>query len=475
VVSKGLLFCWQIILARMLGAHGYGLYGTIGALLAVGAVIPDLGMGIIVIRDVASDPRQTDRYLAATMILQPALALAGYVVLIAISIVGYETELTVLLAIAAFGLLVDVFGNLAHNQMVAAEQMLVPSLINIGHVSLAIVFGWTALKAGGGMGGLYGALLTAGIIRSVVYMALLKKQGRHPGFSLDGDLVRRLLSAGAPLAAAAFLTMATSHIDKLLTTALTNPSNTGYLTAGYIVVFGMQELVSTPWLVATLPLMARMHTEGETTRVHGLAAALLSLSLATGLPLAIGISSLAEPLATWIYGSAFVATSDVLPLLAWLGVAAMANSVIAQVLTVQDRQLTIMKVRGVCLAANALLTVSLLPGLGVRGAALAALCAEAITLLLMASSASLTRGFWDAIGDRLWRLAIAAAAMAAALRWTMPQGELTAVAIGAFAYAASALAVGVIRPDDVQLIRRLVEGFREAPPAWRAGVPAGVE
>ncbi|MCD4686359.1 MAG: hypothetical protein K8S97_10520, partial [Anaerolineae bacterium] len=46
VVSKGALFLWQLALARWLGAEGYGTYGTIGALLAIGAAIPEFGMGL---------------------------------------------------------------------------------------------------------------------------------------------------------------------------------------------------------------------------------------------------------------------------------------------------------------------------------------------------------------------------------------------------------------------------------------------
>ncbi|MCZ2098477.1 MAG: hypothetical protein LC121_19900, partial [Anaerolineae bacterium] len=65
VVSKGLLFGWQLALARWLGASDYGVYGTIGALLAIGAAIPEFGMGLIVVRDVATRPAQAGRTLGA--------------------------------------------------------------------------------------------------------------------------------------------------------------------------------------------------------------------------------------------------------------------------------------------------------------------------------------------------------------------------------------------------------------------------
>ena len=77
IASKGLLFVWQLILARWLGAGDYGIYGTIGALLAIGAAFPEFGMGLIVIRDIANRPHDAGRYLTATLTLQPLFAAVG--------------------------------------------------------------------------------------------------------------------------------------------------------------------------------------------------------------------------------------------------------------------------------------------------------------------------------------------------------------------------------------------------------------
>ena len=96
VAAKGLTFVWQLVLARWLGSEGYGIYGTIGALLAVGAAIPEFGMGMIVVRDVAQRPAEASRYLGATLSMQPLLAGAGYAVLMLAR--SFTTRLRALLA-----------------------------------------------------------------------------------------------------------------------------------------------------------------------------------------------------------------------------------------------------------------------------------------------------------------------------------------------------------------------------------------
>jgi O-antigen/teichoic acid export membrane protein len=475
VISKGLLFLWQIMLARLLGAHGYGLYGTIGAMLAIGAAIPDLGVGTVVIRDVARHPKRAGRYLTATLALQPALAVAGYGILITVSLLGYGVELALLVALAALGLVIDVFGNIAHNQMLASDQMVIPSVISIGHILLMIAFGWTALNAGGGIWGLYLALLTAGIARSVAYVISLRRQAVLPEFPVDGGVVRHLLANGLPLAAGAFLALAGTHLDKLLTTALIDPTNTGYLTAGYILVFGLQELVSTPCLVAAMPTMSRWHAQGNTEGLHRFTAALMTVILAAGIPAAISIAALAGPLAQRLFGAGFEATTEVLAPLAWLAVVAMADSVFAQVLTVQNRQSMIMRIRAVALACNALLAVILLPAMGVRGAAVAALVADLAALLLYAATTSLSSAFWSNLGNRLWRLVVAGASMTGTLEWARPHGALAAAAIGILLYLFVSFLVRAIRPGDLRQIQQLLSDFISPLGALGGRTPTAVE
>ncbi|MEP0764482.1 MAG: oligosaccharide flippase family protein, partial [Chloroflexota bacterium] len=251
IVSKGVLFAWQLILARWLGAEGYGIYGTIGALLAVGAAIPDFGMGLIVIRDVANRPQDANRYLTATLTLQPILAALGYVVLmLAAFLLGYDAELRALLAFAALSLLVDALGNMCHNQLLAVERMVIPAAIATGHVIALVVLAGIALAAGAGLWGLYAATLVAGLLRAAVYWAALLRAGARPQFPVDRAVARGLLIAGWPIAVTSFLALAYQHADKLITTAVIGTEGTGQLTAGFVIVFGVIELLSTTVLVA---------------------------------------------------------------------------------------------------------------------------------------------------------------------------------------------------------------------------------
>lgn len=456
IVSRGVLFAWQLILARWLGAEGYGVYGTIGALMAVGAAIPDFGMGLIVIRDVASRPQDANRYLTATLALQPILAALGYLVLTAAAFLfGYEAELRALLAFAALSLLVDALGNMCHNQLLAVERMVIPAAIATGHVIALVILAAIALGAGAGLWGLYAATLAAGLLRAAVYWAALLRVGAHPQFPVDWGLARELLAAGWPIAVTSFLALAYQHADKLITTALIGAESTGQLTAGFVIVFGVIELLSTTVLVAVFPLMSRTYAGGQQRLFEVMLEKLAFLNLTVSLPIAIFTSLLAVPLSAWVFGAEFTRTADVLRILIWYTVVAMSAAVFAKALLVQNRQRRLMVIRVIGLALNVALLVVLLPALDVPGAAIATLIAETVILLAVVRSFRFPADWWARAINHLWRLGLVSVALAAivlALRTVHP---LLAALVGGPAYVALLLLSGAFARDDWDLIYRL--------------------
>ncbi|MEW6578860.1 MAG: oligosaccharide flippase family protein [Chloroflexota bacterium] len=476
IASKGVLFAWQLLLARWLGAEGYGVYGTIGALLAVGAAIPDFGMGLIVIRDVANRPQDANRYLTATLTLQPILAALGYVVLtVAAFLFDYDAELRALLAFAALSLLVDALGNMCHNQLLAIERMVIPAAIATGHVILLVILAGIALAAGAGLWGLYAATLIAGLLRAAVYWAALLRAGARPQFPVDRAVARGLLIAGWPIAVTSFLALAYQHADKLLTTALIGAEGTGQLTAGFVIVFGVIELLSTTVLVAVFPLMSRTYAGGQRRLFEVMLEKLAFFNLTLSLPIAIFTSLLAVPLSAWVFGAEFTRTADVLRILIWYTVVTMIVNVFAKALLVQNRQRRLMIIRAGGLALNVLLLLILLPALDVPGAAVATLIAESAILVAVVRSFTFPADWWGRVINHLWRMALVGVLLAGivlALRTVHP---LVAALVGAPAYVALLLLSGALARDDWDLIYRLataMPGGALIGRWWRRELPA---
>jgi O-antigen/teichoic acid export membrane protein len=457
---SALLLLWQVVLARELGAELYGVYGTIGAMMAVGAAIPDLGMGVIVVRDVARHPDRAGRYFAASLALHAVLAAVGYGLLQgAAALLGYDASLRALLLFVGVNLLVDALGTAGHNQLIAAERMWSTSAIGTVHVLLLVSLGSAALGLGGHLWAVYGCVFAAGIVRTGLYWTTLRRRGLTPAFPVDGHVARRLLSAGLPLGAAAFLALGFQHADKLVTTAVIGAAATGELTVAFVVVFAIVEMLGTTVLLSVFPQMARARPPGP-REIPPLLQPLLHFDVMVGLPAAALIAAFGGDLVTFVFGPAFTGAGPVLAVMGWLVLVRIVEGALAQALTVQDRQTQALAAHAAGLAVNIALTVVLLPRVGLVGAAFGMLAGEMTILAGFVKLLAPDTAWWKSLGRRLGRLALPALALWLCLTMLhgLPVPATAAIAIAA--YGGLTLAGGAVTVDQ---LRALAGGIR-----WRA-------
>lgn len=457
ILSSGLLFGWQLLLAPWLGVSDYGIYGTVGALFAVGVPLASFSMGMIVIRDVARDPKRAGHYLSATLMLQTGLALLAYVgINIGALLLGYSETIRAFTALAGLSLFIDLTGNLSYDQLIARERMVATAVVEVAHVLVRIALAGGLLVLGYGLLGVYAATIVTGFGRSLVLWLALRRLGVRPVFPLDRPLTRLLLVNSAPLALSAFLSLAYQHADKLMTTALLGATGTGYLTAAFVIIYGTIEVLNTTVLIATYPMMSRVYRPDGDNAMFGmivgkLAFFTLLLTLALSLTLTVFAADITLPL----FGSDFRPTADVLRILIWYALVTMVANVYAQGMMVINQQRRLLVVRGGGLLTNICLNIVLLPRLGVTGAALASVLAECLVLVLLAwhmrRYAPQNRNI-----TRQWRLLVVALGTAAVMVLAARLHPVIGIVGGLVFYSGGVIVLRVLSADDWGLLTRLV-------------------
>lgn len=456
VISKGALFGWQLALSLWLGPDEYGIYGTIGGLMANAAALASFSMGLIVIRDVARAPEKAGKYWTAMLFSQTLLALLAYVGMNSLSL-GYSETLRAFAALAGCNLFVDIFGNMAYDLLLSRERMVLTSAVEIVHIVLRIGLALLALTLGWGLLGVYAAAVLSGILRSLALVSLNFRAGIKPHFPLDRELARRLLINSAPLALSSLLTLAYQHADKLLTTGILGERITGYLVVAFVINYGVIELVSSSVLVAAYPLLSRYHEQGRNPIFGFLIEKLALYMLLVGLPLALGISILAEAIILPLLGETYAPSADILRLLIWFTAITMFGNVFSKALLIQNRQRHLLAIRACGLALNVALTLLLLFSWGdARGAVVASIIGEMlIVALLLASFRALG---WRAlalagVAARLLLICLPTALALLALR----EAFIALPVLGGFCvYVGGILAMRVLGADDWDLLYRLV-------------------
>lgn len=382
VISKGLLFLWQLVLARFLGGVDYGIYGTIGAFIAIGAALTNFGTGAIVVREVARAPRLAGDYLGATLCLRSGLALLAWLLLnAAAALAGFEPALRNLLALASLSLLVDAWGNLCYEQLLAQERMRSTSLVTVLHMLLLLAAVALALAAGGGLAGLYVATIAAGLLRAAMLWALALRDGLRPG-RLRPGLLRSLLLNSLPLAVTSLLSLAWMQADKLMTTRWLGAQQTGWLTAAFVIVTGMIELLGTTVLMSLYPMMSRYSGPA----LHGIVNRLAWFTLLASLPLTLLLSMFAPEITVPLFGPDYLPAAALLRILVWYALLRLVADVYVQALITGDRQRRMMVVRAGGLLLNVALNAVLLPRIGVTGAAIASLGSVLLVLFILLGS-----------------------------------------------------------------------------------------
>lgn len=375
-----LQFTYLVLVARALGAEGYGLFSGIVALAASVSPLVGLGFGTIMVKEVARAPHAFPGYWAkairAVAVSAPIMAAGG--LLLAYLLLPIEGHWPVVVLVAGAELVampLVAVGSLAyqaherlggtvfnHVQMNLARLAAIAILVVAGRDSLLefawAYFGATALAAG----------LSFTQVRRT-FGAPAWRQGAIGGQAREG--------LGFSLSVVA--NTAHGEIDKALLLRLGGAAATGHYSLAARVV----SAATTPLIAYILAAVPRLFREGESgiAQTTGLALRLLSPILLYGGLVALGIVACA-PLLPLVFGPDFIAA---LPLLYWLAPLPFLvgmSQLGLNVLTASGHQHTRVQFEGTALVCNVLMNLLLVPQRGAEGAAMAMLASQALLAVL---------------------------------------------------------------------------------------------
>lgn len=452
ILSSAALFGWQLVLGRMLGESEFGVYGTVGALISIGAVITGFGLSLIVIRDVARRPHEAGRYLMAALVLHTGLAAAAWLAMNGLAL-GYSAEIRALAAVALVALFTDILGTVAFDQLIAKERMVSTSAVEVGNVLARIAAGVLVLSLGGGLMGVYVITILTSLGRAAALWGLMLRAGVRPRWPFERAIARPLFINALPLALGGIVNIAYIQADKLMSTGLLGEAQTGFLTAASVIVAGVVEILSTTILTALFPLMSRLYVPGgDPEAFYFMVRKLAFFTLLIGLPVALTFTVFAEAITVPLFGENFRPSAQVLSVLIWYAALTMVVNVFSQALMVQNRQRRYVSLRVGGLAVKLALNLALMPVAGVTGAAAASVIAESGVL------AGVSSGFplgWRQLLPRLLRVGLAALASLGAMLLLRPIAPFAGILAGPLVFAAAVLLLRALAEDDLDLLYRL--------------------
>ena len=379
VVTWALAFVMTIMLPRYLGASSYGkLYFAI-SITNVFAIMVEFGLNSLVSREIAKKPESTTAYLVNAALLKVGLWVVAFAIMNAfVRIADYPPTTRLAVLILGAAIMITSMSSLLVAVLQATRHINWVAISSIAEKAVLTVLGVAALLAGYGMLVIAAIMLVSalvGLVLDLVWFAKLSRTAPvHEGW--EGLTLKPLFVKALPFFSVVFLGAIYFRVDVIIMSLVKSSVVVGWYGASYR-LFETTNLIPEAFMFAFFPVFCRMAVRGDNSLALATQKA-LDLLLLIGIPIAVGLFTLATPIVSTLYGAQFLPAAGSLRLLALATPFLYTNASFVQLLVATDRQKKLAMTAGVAAVVNVGLNLLLIPRYGHIGAAATTVVTEVV-------------------------------------------------------------------------------------------------
>jgi O-antigen/teichoic acid export membrane protein len=218
---------------RQLGPTGYGQWAVATSLLAVSAVLTNLGLRGAFVRAVAADPDSAAPALADQLGLRLLLAvLSSAIVLFACGLLRYPPIVLQCVALGAGGLMLTTFASTLGDLLQSLHRMKTLAAINLASGLALTGASLLAAACGGGPIAIAASYLTGPLVSAVVVGTMVSRHCCPVGIRWNFAQFRNLLVSSRFFAAQQLLAVGGAQAEALLLPRIVGMQQFGFFTAG---------------------------------------------------------------------------------------------------------------------------------------------------------------------------------------------------------------------------------------------------
>jgi O-antigen/teichoic acid export membrane protein len=437
-----------VLLWRHLGADNYGRFAAMIVYVTLVGVVADLGLQTVFIRDASRDSSAFGRYLANLLSARLLLSLLALLILalalrlLSPALFPYTLAAFALLLTTSYSsLLRAVFyirGRLGYEAIAIVAESIV--LLALTLVAINRRANWDAFLWVYTISYLFTCLFA--------YAVLRWRWHERVAVRLEPVFVRRLLTAGLPLALGFTITTVYAQLDIVLLQLFKNFQMVGWYSAANKYVDAVAWVPQSAMGVV-FPALSLLGASDRRRLLFAYEKSFKMLAL-LGLPLAVGLGVMAGSIVHFTQG--FEQSIPALQILAPSVVLLFVNNAFIYTLTAINRQLDFTRLAIVTLAVNLVLNLLLIPPYGYLGAAAASTATEA---------ALFAGGWWLLRAQQLplsvvsstGRVVASALLMGVAVYLLRSWPLVIVVIVGAAVYAGALYALRALNAEEWSIVR----------------------
>ena len=367
--SKLASIAFYIVMARELGAKGFGVFTFGLAFVILVTTLGNFGQDSILTREVARDRSLLDSYFVNTLALKVVLCAASLAVaLAAASAFGISAQTRDVLLLLGPAAVLELLMQTCFASFQAYERLEFIPIALISQRTLIALTGIAALVAGAGVVVVAGIYLAGTLFGFLLAFYLLRTRLVRPAMRIDPRRWWPLMKAAAAIGLAGVFAVVLFRVDMTMLAAFKSASVVGHYAAAYRL---LEATLFISWSVssAVYPVFSRLSPVSEPP-VGFVFERGIKLGLALTLPLATGAAVLAKPLIDLLYGQEYADAVGALRLLAPAIALYPVCYITASLLVSQNQQRALLIVYAFVAVENIAANLVLIPWLSLYGAAL---------------------------------------------------------------------------------------------------------
>ncbi|MEO8285473.1 MAG: flippase [Chloroflexota bacterium] len=439
------------VLGARLGVDAFGtLYLAMSFSLLFGVLV-EFGLNQQLVRAIARDPNLAGPYMVNALAIKLGLALVAYlIILMLIYVLGYSAEAAMVIAVYSLILAFNGISTTFTSVYQGTQRVIYAAVGSIVEKVLVCLLAILLLWLGFGVVAM-AAVFVGGSAASALLQGLYLRRVARIEFRLDRAIIGVLVRNAIPFFAFWVLGSLYYRLDTILLSKLTGAEVLGWYGAAYRL---FDTLVFLPNIIASailFPILSQL-SERSLPALRRAMAKGLDIILIVGMPISVGLFTLAEPIIRLIYREPeFV---QAVPALQWLAVGLVllyVNSILGVTLVSlnEERKLTV--VAGLALVLNLALNLTLIPIFQHVGAAATTAATEGLILVYLLAVMPRDLLARSTLGV-LAKAGVASAAMALVLIALRGQSLALLVPLGIAVYALVGLVLRMVPVEDFRLI-----------------------
>jgi len=459
LLNKVIDFAFAMLMLRILGPTDAGKYYFAIVVIGFVEIFTNFGLNLLLVREVAKDRTQANRYLSNTALLRlllwgVALPLLGLFVLFRRFTQPLDGPTLAALGLLALALVPANISAALSSVFTAHEEMEVPAAVTTVTTLLKVSLGALALLLGYGFVGLAGVAVVVNVVTALIFLRLVTRRFFRPRLEFDPAFVWGMVGVAAPLMLNHLLQTVFFKIDVVVLDQYWPEAVVGWYSTAYKWIDALL-IIPAYFTMAIFPLMSRRAQDDRAGLMSAYRMA-LRLLLMVALPIAMATTFIADELIRVLGGAEYLPHGAIaLRIMIWFLPLSFVNGVTQYVLIAIDQQRWITVSFTIATAFNLLTNLLLIPRFGYPAAA-------AITIL---SEVVLFIPFYRSIRKHLgplpllrmaWRPAVAAALLGATMAALRFLPDLVALLPAGAVYLGALLALGAFTEEDRELARRLL-------------------